>query len=195
MGKYIWITFWIAIITFFIFQYIEKSEKDEANRIQREEHQLNIKNKISDLLKKTNANYQWNKELAKGESFRLEPILTIELEKVWITKTPISFKGRIKDITTENNESYIVDFKQSIMTEYNLFNTDLELRMTAPKSIIDRLLEKYPTLLTENQYDDNIIVIAKITSIEKKYIQSDDNVVKDVKVGIGEILDIMYIGE
>ena len=37
---------------------MEKSEKDEANRIKIEEHQLNIKNKISNLVKKTNASYQ-----------------------------------------------------------------------------------------------------------------------------------------
>ncbi len=91
---------------------MEKSEKDEANRIKIEEHQLNIKNKISNLVKKTNASYQWNKELAKGESFRLEPVLTIELEQAWLTKAPISFKGRIKDISTENNESYIIDFER-----------------------------------------------------------------------------------
>ena len=89
MKRVLWIIVLLSICGYFVRLYLEnsterKTEKAETKRVDQE-----TKSAIEEMVSRTNAINDWEQNLCKGKQFRFEPILTIELEKLWL----ISHKG------------------------------------------------------------------------------------------------------
>ncbi len=105
MKRAIWIIVILLISAYFVNSYLENRAKREAEKAEAERIEKTIKAAVAQLVERTNAVHNWEKELCKGGQFRLEPILTIELERLWLTDRPILFVGSIKDISTINQDN------------------------------------------------------------------------------------------
>jgi hypothetical protein len=198
MKKFIWILIVLVVVGYFVNSYLNKEAHNEAIKIKREQANQATISSIKKMVSRTGAIGEWEKQLSNGESFRFEPLLTIELEKVWLIKEPILFIGNIKDIATYNETLYKIILERNIyLGSYDYeFSTGLNLSLTARKNMIDEFLRKYPNLLS--LYDNNVAVIARISSIRSIYIpyeEMDINGERNIKVGDGELIDILYIGD
>ena len=80
----------------------EKKAKHEAERAEAKRMEQTIRSSVAEMVSRTNAVDGWDRLLSKGERFRFAPILTVELEKLWLASRPILFIGAIKDIATHN---------------------------------------------------------------------------------------------
>ncbi len=138
-------------------------------------------------MKRTNAVDNWEEDLRRGKQFRLEPILTVELERLWLTDRPILFAGAIKDIATIDKETYRMEIEGS--------QSELRLSLQCQKRMIDLFLKEHPNLFKEDYVLKNdVAVIADIDEIETKIVSGSVGETEEIKVGKGKCIDLLYTG-
>jgi hypothetical protein len=195
MKKIIWIIIAIAAVAFFFNSYIENNARREASRAKAEKIEHAIKNAVSQMASRTNAVKDWESKLSKGEYFRFEPILTVELEKLWLQQAPVLFIGSIKDIATHDQSQYVVVIERSIFGNLDhMYGTELELSLFSDKNKIDTLLEEHPDLFKDFGLKNGVAVVARINSIKTTYVAGEEGERNEVKTGHGELVDILYTG-
>ena len=114
LKRAIWVIVALLVAAYFVNSYIENKAKKEAQKAEAERIEKATKTAVDQLAKRTNAVDNWEKDLSKGEQFRLEPILTLELERLWLTHRPILFIGSIKDISTIDQENYRIKIERTL---------------------------------------------------------------------------------
>lgn len=195
MNKVIWILVVLFIGGYIVNSSIENNAKRDLKRAESKKIKLATKTAVLQMVSRTNSIDNWQHKLTKGEKYRFEPILTIELEKHWIQQQPILFIGAIKDITTLSNAEYVVLVERSLTGSFDyMFDTGLQLSLSANKEMIDSFLKDYPNLFKDYGFNNGIAVIAHINSIRTIHVAGEDGVREDIKIGVGELIDIMYTG-
>ena len=176
--------------------YLANKTKKAAEKVEAEQIQNATKAAIAELVKRTGADESWEKELAKGEPFSLAPILTIELERLWLTGRPILFVGSIKDIATIDQENYRIEIERSLFSSFKyMFGTELRLTLQCPKQRIDSFLKEHPDLFKDYGLKNTVVAIAAIKEIETRIISGSQGESEEVKIGKGDCIDILYIGD
>jgi hypothetical protein len=149
---------------------------------------------FAELVKKHNAVDAWDQDLCQGQPARMTPVLTIELEKVWLTDRPILFIGKIVDIKTEDkdNDRLIVDrdiFWAAALSR-PLLSTDLQLSVLCPRSMIESFVGANPDYLDAA---NGVALIAKIETIEPAEGAGRGGGRDFGKVGKGKCIDLMCL--
>ena len=149
---------------------------------------------FAELLKKHNAVDSWDKDICQGEAARTTPVLTMELEKVWLTDRPILFVGKIRDIKTEDKDNYrlIVDrdiFWAAALSR-PLVRTGLEIWALCPKSLLESFVRMNPDYLDA---ENGIALVVKIDSIEPLEGADKDAGRESGRVGKGKCLDLICL--
>jgi hypothetical protein len=147
------------------------------------------------LVKRTNAIDNWEKDLSKGEQYRFGSILTLELERLWLTDRPILFIGSIKDISTIDQENYRIRIERSFFHKLNyMFKTELQLDLQCSKQRIDSLLREHPNLLKDFGFNNGVAFVADIDKIETTIVSGSEDKKEEIRIGKGKCLDMLYIG-
>ena len=196
MKKVIWIIVALVVGGYFVNSYMENKAKREAERAEAERIEHTIKSAVAEMVSRTGAINDWEPRLSKGEQFRLEPILTVELEKLWLQNRPILFIGSVKDIATLNQSQYTVLIEMSLFGSFeHMFGTELQLSLLSSKERIDSFLEKHPDLFKNYGFNNGVAVVTRINAIRTTYVPGEEGGREEVKIGVGEMLDIIYTGD
>ena len=193
--KLIWIILGIGITGFIINSYMINNAIKDAKRIDNIRKTNAIKNSINDLVSFNKAVDNWEELLGKGEVYRLEPIMTLELEELWLQNRPILFIGYLKDIATYNETFYTLTVEREPFGSSDFkFGTELQLSLLASKYQINDLIKKHPNIFKDDDFYNNIAVIANIKGIKKSLLSVEYAQEKTMKIGEGELVDILYLG-
>jgi len=196
MKKVILIIVVLIIGGYFINSYLATKVKREAEQAKAERIVQTIKASVAKLVLRTNAVADWERRLSKGEKFRSEPILTIELERLWLGNRPILFIGAIKDIATYNASYYTLLIEKSCFSSFDyMFDTELQLSLISSKQQIDAFLKQQPNFFKDYGFNNGVAVIARINSIRTTYVPGEEGTRQEVKIGDGELVDILYTGD
>ena len=151
MKRIVWILIILAIGAFFINNYFDKRAKERAKQEERQKIENAVKESVDEMIAKFDAVMDWENILSNGKRFRIKKILTIELEKLWLTDRPILFVGSIEDISTLDENNYLVRIERSIFSSLKYFiNTDLGVELIIAKDIVDIFLDKHPNPSVED---------------------------------------------
>jgi hypothetical protein len=194
-SKLIWIVGAIALGAFLVNNHLEQKAKREAQNAEISRVYRETKTRIMESSARYNAVTDWEKQLNKGEPYRLAPILTVELESLWQGERPVLFIGSVKDIWSGSADSYEVLIEQSLHNMEYIFSAELRMSVTAPKALIDSFLQKYPKLLTADGFDNGVAAIAKIHRISTSDERDADGERVEIKTGHGQLLDLIYTGD
>ena len=196
MKKFIWILLALVVGGYFVNSYLEEKATREAERAEAEKIEQATKAAVFQMVLRTDAIDDWALQLSKGERFRFEPILTIELERVWLQDRPILFIGSIKDIATHNQSQYTVLVERSFFGSFvHIFDTELRLSLFSSKEIVDSFLKKHPDFFKNYGFNNGVAVVARIKSIRTINILGEEGEREEVKIGDGELIDIIYTGD
>lgn len=196
MKKIIGIIIVIVVGGYFINSYIENNAKREAERVKSERIEQATRLAVSEMVTRTNAVEDWETPLSKGEEFRSEPILTVELERLWLQQRPILFIGAIKDIATIDQSRYVILVERSLFGGFkHFFSTELQLSLVSSKDIVDSFLKEYPDLFKDNGFNNGVAIVARIDSIKTTNVPGENGEREEVKVGNGELIEIIYTGD
>jgi len=195
MKKIVWIIIVLLIGNYFVNSYIDNNKKHKAAKLEDQRIEQAIKSSVEKMVSRTNSISNWESSLNKEGSYRFTPILTAELEKVWLSEKPILFIGTIKDVATYDKTKYTVSFKRNLLSSLNnMFSTELELSLLAPKQKIDVFLKNHPQLFKGVGFNNSIAIIAKVTSIKTEYYTGEQGQREEIKIGQGELIDILFLG-
>lgn len=182
----------IAIAAYLINSHLEQRAKRKAARLEAQNIEQQVKAEVSAMVLQTGANKDWKRHLSNGEAVRVNPVLTIELERVWLQAKPILFTGIIKDITTYDELRYLVTVERGVVTSPPyIVGTDLQLELRAEKRLIDAFLREHPN--TQKYFNNGIAVVAQVEKIRTDYVLREDGR-EEVKIGHGELVEILFTG-
>jgi hypothetical protein len=122
---------------------------------------------------------------------RIEPVFSVDLEKVWLGDRPILFKGTLKDIATFDAENYRVVLAHSPLSSSCVILADLRVSLRCPKPAIDTFLAANPKL--RSNLLAQVAVVADINEITTSSVQDEEGGVSDVRVGLGTCRDLADI--
>lgn len=192
--KLIWIAIVVALGVFVVSNYLDQKAKREAQRAETSRVQQEVKTAVSQISERHNAITDWEKQLSKGKSYRLSPILAIELEHLWQSGRPVLFIGSIKDISSADADAYHVVVVRSFYNMDYTFATELRLSLSAQKAAIDSFLKKHPKLLAADGFNNGVAVVAKIHSISTSDERDEDGERVEVRTGQGQLIELAYTG-
>ena len=196
MKKIIWAVIAVAVIGYFINSYTVRKAELEAEKAEATRIEQAVKAAVTQMATRTNAISDWEETLSKGERFRFEPILTVELERLWLQQGPILFIGSIKDVATHDNSQYTISIKRSLYGSFDyMFGTELQLSLLAEKEYVDSFLNKNPDLFKDYGFNNRVAVVTRINAIKKTTLLGEEGEREEVKIGVGELLEIMYTGD
>lgn len=196
MKRVIWIIVALIIGGYFINSYLETKAKREKKQAEARRTEQTIKTAVAELVFRTGAVGDWERRLSRGEKFRSELILTVELEKLWLENRPILFIGAIKDIATYNESHYNVLVERSLFSSFDyMFDTELQLSLLSSKQQVDVFLKQHPNLFKDYGFNNGVAVIARVKTIRTTYVLGEEGKRQEVKIGEGELVDILYTGD
>lgn len=189
-----WIVAILGYIGYTIYQNVLDAEEEKIYTIKEQKIKQDINASIQQSVIKFNATTDWVAKLNKDDSRYVDiPVLTYDLERVWITEKPILFTGKISDIKIKNQKEYTVVISRDLFVNKTNFPTDIELAVTASRDEIDSFV-KIHDAIGEYNFDKGVAVIAKINSVTTQYLLDKDNNKDEVKTGNGKMLDIQFMG-
>lgn len=195
MKRAFWILVVVAVGAWFITSSIDSRREREAERAESQKETDALKDSLFALATRHNANSDWVEELSGGKSYRLKPVLTIELEKLWIEQSPILFVGAINDIASDGDEEYIVTFERGLSSNLgHLFGSELRLRLSSDKAVIDKFLHNHSDLFDDYGFRNGVAVIATVHAIRSHQYAGEDGVLIEEKIGHGRIVELLYVG-
>ena len=195
MKKIIWIIVALVIGGYLVNSYLENEAKRDAERAKAKRVKQTIKSAVAEMVSRTGAVDDWDSRLSKGERFRFGSIFTVELEKLWLENHPILFIGNIKDIATYNESHYIVLIKRNFLFGY-MFGTELQLSLLSSKERIDSFLKQHPDLFKDSYgFSNGVAVIARVKTIRTTYVPGEEGEREEVRIGEGELVNILYTGD
>lgn len=142
------------------------------------------------------ASNQWKEILSRGQSYRYSPVMTLELQRLWVDRgRPILFLGAMRDIERIDAEQYRVVIEESWwVTLDHLFSTPLRLSLDVRKETLDEFLLRNPNLIGASETDNGVVVAARISSVSSTDYVREDGEIHTLKTGHGRLLGIVFVG-
>lgn len=194
-----WIFLLVAFIAFWVIFYYQ------GGVIENKQHPPILKKvkvantALQNMIDRTNAINDWEKKLSKGRTLVTDPIMSIELENLWLGKRPILFQGAIRDISSLNKKQYrmVIDNSTLFLLRDGrpvFIGSRIYLRLKCDRTMIDSLLMKNPRLFKESGRYNVVLVVAKIDSIKSGIKENEEGDKIGVHTGVGSCVDIQYAG-
>lgn len=196
MKRAIWILIVIVVGAYFGNSWLEDRARIIAEKAEAEKVKQATKEAVARLVTRTNAFDRWEKDLSKEGRVRYEPILTIELERLWLQDRPILFIGAIRDIATSNGENYTVEIRRDLFSSFSgISGTELQLDLQCSKQKVDLFLKAHPNLFSDYGFNNRVAVVAKINKIETKIVAGSEVQREKIITGKGRCIDMINIGK
>ena len=160
-----------------------------------EKHAAQIKASVSALAGKHNAVQDWASNLAQGERTRMSPVLTAELQDLWLASRPILFIGTVSDIERTGKDTVLLSMEYGFLDQGHTFiSTTLRLKLQCSINIAQPLfvMAREPSRMALHS---DTAVIAAVSSIEATNERDAEGNNTGVLTGIGECLDVVPVQE
>lgn len=188
-----WIFPVIIVFGYIITTCVDNNAKEKAEEEKKQKDISEKSSRIASMAQSWNADDSWVSQLSNGEKIKIGNIMVIDLEKVWLQNKPILFYGFISDISTYNEDFYVITMKRGYGGKI-IIAQELRLLVIAEKAKIDHLRMSHPEI-TESFGRSNIAAIVSISSINSQTTVDSDGDEKEIKIGNGRMIDLVYIGE
>jgi len=119
------------------------------------------------------AETDWASKLEGKSRVRLSPVMSAELQDVWVRDVPILFVGTLKDIARNEDGSYQVLVQHdSLSSGGHLLSTELFLSARCPAELAIPLL----SMAKEAQYTvfANVAIIGKVLSVNSEQVRGSE---------------------
>jgi len=184
----------IAVAAFCVIYLVHYNFSVPAKKAQTVTHGAAAQAVFAELVKKHNAIDSWDNELCQGAPARITPILTMELEKTWLTARPILFIGKITDIKTQDKTNYRLMVDRDLYLAASLsrpvLRADLAVSVLCSKTMVESFIAANPDYLEEG---NGVAVIAKIEAIDDMDLTGKDPGRPAGKVGTGIGLELQCL--
>jgi hypothetical protein len=168
---------------------------DQQAQLVQDARQKDQKQAVSNMVAKASAIVDWPKSLANNKKIRTDPILTAELEDLWLVDDPVLFIGNVVDVAmnTESTYQLVVEYDR-FGNEYTFVENKIRVKLNCQESFATKLIS---TIKADSarRNSANIAVIATISGIERTTEKGGNGNTLTVLTGIGNCVDVMQLSE
>lgn len=143
---------------------------------------------IETLVKRTNADMNWERAIRHSSSTTTPVIYTADLEALWVVDRPILFSGNLQDAATEDERDYRIR-----VNGMSISSPQLHLELLCPRDMVLPILSRIKTQGGDT-LPGGIAVAARITRVAHDAIHEADGS-RTVFTGYGRCEDIIYVGD
>lgn len=166
---------------------IEKTRQEKLS----EQAELTKKSAIQELVKRDSADTSWMKSLIGEKYTRYVPLMTNEIEKVWITGRPILFLGEIIDVYTQENSRTRIILEHSVQSRYLFLGSDLRVDLRCDPELLEEILSK---VKAQNRVLANSVAITALIDRIERASYRHENTNMTVHIGHGTCKSALFIG-
>lgn len=164
----------------------EREQQQETRRQAKQQRQA----RILAMATADGADTTWEAALAGNKAVRVSPLLTAEVQAMWLAGRPILFQGSVGDVIAEDGTFRLVVSYSILKGQRPLLLTDLSLSLTCAAS------EVSPLLAAANTHSNGILgldvaVTARISRVEA----AGERDGRSVLMGSGECIHVMLVGQ
>ena len=195
-GRYITVISWIlgiAALAYVGHCYCGNILDQRAEKQADEKADVARESAVADLVKRTGADSGWKSRLVGGTSFRTTPILSVELESLWLQK-PILVKGSIIDVASLDESHYRVTITEARFGTHFILGTRLHFSLIASKEKIGAFLKEHPRSVSQFDFMTTVAAVVLIKEIRRGAVSVEDGDAIELRIGEGELVEILYIG-
>jgi hypothetical protein len=185
----------VAVAAYLVNNWLKDRKEKQAALDARKRHSEEIVNSVDSIAKESNAIGNWDIVLTRGDSsFRYTPVLTIELQKLWLVDRPILFVGKICDVSRESDSLYVVTVQRGDLgSKVHFFGTELFVSLRCSKSLADTILA---TMIPVDWTNSNgVAVVARIARVlSTRQFDKEGEAIQTI-TGEGDLLAIVPTGD
>lgn len=195
MRRVISIIVFLLVAGYFVNSCIQNEKKEAAARFEVEAEEREAEDVVLGLESTTGATRAWVEGLRSERHIRRDPVLTVELERLWLTSDPILFLGELIDVVSKTDSQYLVTVKRSRLLNRPRFATELQVTLSAPKGVIDDFMKQHGEFSNGSGQRKGVAVAARIYGLRSSSLLDSEDKPVDVRIGEGELLGIVYTGD
>jgi hypothetical protein len=142
-----------------------------------------------------NAVIDWPDHLAAGQAMRISPVLTIELQDLWLAGRPILFVGKVDDVArTAVNRYTIKATYGGLERSHDFTSSDLRIIVDCDSQLADPIVRAL-TKPDDYSIDADVAIVARIEQVTQKPAGDSEENSKSTLTGLGSCVDALYLGE
>lgn len=168
--------------------YHEKKQQQEA----RDQQQRNIRSAVENFVATDSADDSWAQTLAAGNRTRRTPIRTVELQKIWLTNTPILFIGELEDIYKAPDGSSRIKLNHGLRSGTIFLGSEINVDLACNADVLDEITSKAAG--DKGEVSPGIAVTTKINQVQYTPNRDSDGTIIPGHTGYGDCVNIIYLG-
>jgi len=162
-----------AVLAYFVHSQYQSHVKAKQRQVQLQTETDALVARLRQLALQHGAETDWASKLESKSRVRLSPIMSVELQDVWVRDVPILFVGTLKDIAKNEDGSYqILAQHDSFSSGGHLLFTELFLSARCPAELAIPLL----SMAKDAPYTvfANVAIIGKVRSLNSQQVRSSE---------------------
>ena len=180
------------VITYLVLSARQSNLAAEKFQSQRDQKQSDVAAAIELVAVKDHADIGWPEKLSRGNKVVIAPLLTAELQNVWVTERPILFIGKLADIVKNPDGSYQLTIEYAANQHRSIFvGSELQLDLKCNGVVVDSLVElkaaNRKALWTE------VAITANILTVKSTSVLAGDGNAKMGLTGYGTCISVMAL--
>jgi hypothetical protein len=161
-------------------------EKARAKRVVEDKA---LRASVNEFAKTANADTTWIKSVNELRDKSLNPVYSVDLERLWIIGRPVLFVGGLENVESRSDTNY-----QLSISEWGYLLLKLRLEVTCPKPKVDPILGRIASDRSNVKVNPGgVALAAQIERISSR--TSDGEGSMTVLTGHGQCADLRYIGD
>lgn len=161
-------------------------EKARAKRIAEDKA---LRASMNEFAKSVNADATWIKSVNELRGKSLNPIYSVDVERLWLIGRPILFVGGLENVESRSDTDY-----QLSVSEWGYLFLKLRLEVTCPKPKVDPILAHIVSDRSNVKSNPGgVALAAKIERVSSR--PSDGEGSMTVLTGHGQCVDLRYVGD
>lgn len=171
----------VAGVTYWGYSWWQDRLVAEEKQIASEARQRALRHSVADMATRANAVTGWAATLAGNKRMRTGPIMTAELQKLWLGDRPVLFVGNVRDVAMNKDGTYEVTVEYNWILARHMF-LENEIRLSL------RCSEEFATQLIQTAKANKGLRISPDTAVVASIERIETSIEKNKKVGTVTVL-------
>jgi len=189
VSRYIFITLAALVMAYLGYTSWEKSQEEEGRQVAAEAQAAALKADVLRRATSVNALIDWPTRLASGQPSRLSPVLTAEIQNLWLAGQPILFVGKVDDVARSDTGNYTVKATYEGLAQSHLFiSTDFRVTLECPEQLATAIIQ---ALRKPDSFsiEPDVALVARIDQVTQTTDKDLDGNSMSILTGVGKCVD------
>ena len=186
----------LAALGYWGYSTWQSSVEKNRQQVERQAQKEKLKSRITEVALKYGAVIDWPSRLTRENRLRHFPVLSAELQDLWINSKPILFIGKVRDIIRTSEEAVLLSIDYG--WAHPIFGHGVEALNAAGLRVKVQCANALAAPLiaaasSSVAYYSNVALVANIDMIESSTERGEMGEPIEVRTGTGKCIDIVPI--